>query len=683
VATTNFDLLYRLAALYGVETGFYDFGGSFRPAAPQSLLAVLRALGALVEKPAGIADAFRERVQELWRRWSEPVAVAWGGKAPSLVLRQPAGTTGLAGFRIVLECGGTMNWVKDWSRLPLLRTVTVEGERYEARKFTLPVQLPLGYHQLTLNLPSGSQKMLIISTPHRAYQASPGPAGRSWGVFLPLYALCSKQSWGIGQLSDLKALLRWVHQLGGNIAGTLPLLAAFLEEPFAPSPYEPVSRLFWNELYLDVTQVEELKRSPEAREVFDLPAFQEEINMLRAVPWVDYRRAMAAKRRILEPCAHLFFAEDSHRQAEHRRWTEQNPAVHDYARFRAAVEHWRSGWTEWPVQMRNGILRAGDYEPENERYHLYVQWLAHLQFQELDLEARCNGVRLYLDLPLGVHRGGYDVWRERAAFALDASAGAPPDALFVGGQDWGFPPLHPERIREQGYRYFIACLRHHLRHAGALRLDHVMGLHRLFWVPAGLTAREGVYVHYRADEFYAILTLESFRHRTMLIGEDLGTVPGYVRKDMARHNISRMYVLSFEYTGERSAPLRPVPARALVTLNTHDMPPFAAYWQGKKGDSGEKVDLPPFLYRQGWLPELTDRTQAVLHASLSYLAASPARLLLVNLEDLWLEKVPQNVPGTTDENPNWQRKARYSLEEFSVMPAVVDILQQINRLRHT
>lgn len=671
-------LLQQLAGLYGVQTAYRDAAGRRRQAAPESLLAVLRALGAPLAGPADVAAALRERRQEVWRRCCEPVAVAWD-KETRLELRLPAGRAdGAVVCRLEPEGGDARCWTCDLARLPVLRAAEVEGVRYVVKQLALPAGLPQGYHRLRLALPGYSCETLVIAAPRRAYLLPGRRPGRTWGVFLPLYALHSGHSWGAGDLTDLEALLGWVGELGGGLVGTLPLLATFLDEPFDPSPYAPVSRLFWNEFYLDVTRIPELEHCPAARDLLNSPALQREITVLRAAPLVDYRRGMAAKRRLLEQLARCL-AGDSPRQAALRRWAAAHPEAEDYARFRAAVERRRAPWPAWPARMRDGILQEGDYDPDAARYHLYVQWLAHEQMQALAAGNRQDGPRLYLDLPLGVHGAGYDIWRERAAFAPEAGAGAPPDAFFTQGQDWGFPPLHPERIREQGYRYFIACLRHHMRHAGALRLDHVMGLHRLFWVPRGLPARDGVYVRYRADEFYAILALESHRHKTLLVGEDLGTVPRYVRAAMARHRVHRMHVLPFEFPAEPGGAPRPVPAGALASLNTHDTPPFAAFWLGM--DARRQEAVLGFLRREGWLRPSRDDTESVLRACLAYLAAGRARIVLVNLEDLWLETAPQNVPGTGNAYPNWRRKACYPLETFRCKPDIVEILKTIDRLR--
>jgi 4-alpha-glucanotransferase len=404
---------------------------------------------------------------------------------------------------------------------------------------------------------------------------------------------------------------------------------------------------------------------------------------------------------VLEELARSFFAEPSARHAPFQRFVESHPAVADYARFRAVGERLRAPWPQWPQPLRDGVLPEDKDGEEAGRYHLYAQWLAHEQLQALAEKAKGHGPGLYLDLPLGVHRDGYDVWREREAFAIDAAGGAPPDAVFTKGQDWGFPPLHPERNRTQGYRYVIAYVRHHLRQAGLLRIDHVMGLHRLFWVPKGFAASEGAYVRYPAEELYAILSLESHRHTSAIVGENLGTVPAAVNATMARHRIHRMYVVQYELPSVLHRPLRAVPSDVVASLNTHDMPPFAAFWEGldiherfelglmdeaglqleRQNLSAMQEALVAVLRRGGWLREGAADLRDVLQACLSHLAASPARVVLVNLEDLWLETLPQNIPGTGEERPNWRRKTRERFEAWCQMPQVVTALQAINLLR--
>lgn len=667
--------LHQLARLCGIETAYYDVTGIRRQAAAESLLAALGALGTPVERMADVTDAIRETRLKRLRRCFEPVSVTWDGQPVDLQLSLPAFTEGTADCVLEVENGDVRRWTCRLNDLPVLRTAEAEGEQYTVRQLVLPPGLPWGYHRFTLVLKNGSYETKIISAPQKAYNTPGEPGSRSWGVFIPLYALHSERSLGAGDLTDLKTLLDWVRGLGGSMVGTLPLLAAYLKEPFDPSPYAPVSRLFWNEFYIDIAGIPELVICPQAKEVMESGQFQSEIQELREASLVDYRRGMSAKRKVLEQLASYCFNGEYSRQADMFRWVAEHPNVQDYARFRAAAERQRAGWPVWPVRMRGGELREEDYDPEAERYHLYVQWVMDRQ---LRLLSKGEKTGLYLDLPLGVAGGGYDVWRERAAFAVEASTGAPPDPFFSSGQDWGFPPLHPERIREQGYRYYIACLRNHLEHASALRLDHVMALHRLFWVPKGMTAREGVYVHYHPEEFYAILTLESQRHKTVIVGEDLGTVSPSVRTAMSRHGLNRMYILPFELTGNPQRALNQVPVNILTSLNTHDMPPFAEFWSKK--DENERFNLASYLHAEGWLEAPTDSASAVLAACLRYLSASQSQILMVNLEDLWLETAPQNVPGSM-EYPSWRRKAKYSFEEFSRMPEVLKTLAEINILR--
>jgi 4-alpha-glucanotransferase len=462
--------------------------------------------------------------------------------------------------------------------------------------------------------------------------------------------------------------------------------------------------LFWNELFLDVTRIPELQRSPQARHVLESEHFRKEIANLRRAEVLDYRVAMAAKRQVLEPLARTLFAEGGARRAEFESHLASDARLPEYAAFRAACERHRSPWQRWPARERDGTLPALGGDQGSYDYHRYVQWLATGQLEEAAGRAASEGTSLFFDSPLGVNRAGYDVWRERDLFALEASAGAPPDMFFTSGQDWGFHPIHPVAAREQEYRYPIACLRHMFRHAGVLRIDHVMGLHRLYWIPRGLPASEGVYVRYPAEELYAILVLEADRAGAAVVGEDLGIVPGYVRPAMARHGIHRSYVVPWELTDEPARPMRRVPERSFASLNTHDMPPFAAYWRGediqmrvergwlddagaaaeRRSRTAQRATLVEFLRRRGWLEGVEGAAvsdEDMLAACLSELAASEAREVIVNLEDLWLETRPQNVPGTVDEYPNWRRAARHPLERIRRLPQVVGTLRHIDALR--
>ena len=529
--------------------------------------------------------------------------------------------------------------------------------------------MPHGYHHLRLDIAGQPCEALILSAPVKCY--APARAylcDKGWGIFLPLYALHHAGNWGSGTFADLAQLIDWVADLGGEVVATLPLLATFLDEPFEPSPYSPVSRLMWNPFYLEPVKGR---------------AAPGDIAGLRQAPLVDYKRHAQLKRQLLE--AGLVD------NAEMAKFVADRPQVGGYAAFMAVCEAQRAPWPAWPERMRLGTLRDGDYDDAHKHYHIHAQWLCHQQMTALADKAKARGAGLYLDLPLGVHPDGYDAWRHQDLFMHGARVGSPPDAFFTRGQDWGFAPLHPQRLRRQHYGYWIEVIRHHLRHASMLRLDHVMGLHRLYCIPPGLEARQGAYLRYPADELYAILSLESHRQQCWIIGENLGTVPDYVNRALSRHGLGKMYVAQFEMTPDPAKALNPAPANAVASFNTHDMPMFAAFWQGLDIDQRRDMELMDeaaaaaehaaldarkevliaFLRQQGLLTGKAS-AQAVHTACMAYLSAGAADLVLINLEDLWLETQPQNVPGTGQERPNWRRKTAHAFETFSRMPEVVD-----------
>jgi 4-alpha-glucanotransferase len=350
----------------------------------------------------------------------------------------------------------------------------------------------------------------------------------------------------------------------------------------------------------------------------------------------------------------------------------------------------------------HGQISEGEYNPADAIYYAYAQWIAVEQLQSLEKGATAAGSGLYLDLPVGVDPGGYDVWRRPDLYMATATTGAPPDTMFTGGQDWGLPPMHPERIREDGYQEFRQVLAANMQYARYLRIDHAMGWHRLFVIPHGVEKSQGTYIRYHADEFYAVASLESHRHKCTLLAENLGTVPPEVNRRLERHGIGSMWILPYELEPSRRQGFNKPAERSVASLNTHDMPPAAAWWRGDDVDdrldlgliteeeaSHQREDrrqvtaqLKEQLRSTGSMP-LDDGSEEVpIAALLRSVAASPAQLMPINLEDLWLENRAQNVPGTRDERPNWLRKARYSLEEFTQMPEILDILHQVNALRH-
>jgi 4-alpha-glucanotransferase len=690
--------LNRLARLYNIQPAYRDGLGHQRQAPAEAILRVLQTLGAPLHRLEDAPEACRQRRQELWQRVVEPVVVVWGSQPVILKVRVPTQLSeSQASYRIVFESGATTEGLlhDDPAMTPVASEI--EGSRNVTRRLVGPGPIPLGYHQLYLRLGELEVDCYLFCAPPQAY--APADNSMRWGIFCPLYALHSKRGWGAGNFSDLSQLVEFTAGLGGHAVATLPMLASFLDTPFDPSPYAPVSRLFWNEFYLDIERIAELDDCAEAKTLLS-SRFIVERSRLQAAPLVQYRETMECKREILAALLRSLLKSSPRRQSAFDSFVATHSIAQDYAEFRAKTERERRSWVDWSEENRQGQLRAQDYDEFSKLYHLYVQWLCAEQISEVATSARNRGTALYLDFPLGVNRDGYDVWRHRNLFALGINGGAPPDGLFIKGQNWGFPPLQPEAIRRQGYRYYIECLRHHMRLAGMLRIDHVMGLHRVFWVPDGFSATDGVYVHDRAPEFYAILNLESHRHRVQIVGENLGTVPESVNATLARRKIYGMHVGQFGVSADPERALDSIPAEVVASLNTHDTATFMGFWHEKDIDdrvalglldnaqaeherrhrAAQRVALIAYLRAQGYIGDDVSEA-AVLRGWLIFLAGQPAEFLLINLEDLWLEPAPQNVPGTWQERPNWQRKARYSLEDMRGQAALHDLLQTISDIR--
>lgn len=585
--------LRDLARQYSIETSYTDAAGKRQTAGKRSLMAAIDARKRSAPQDPGAV---------------EPVRVLWGNQRVDIDGEE---------WDLELEDG---SWRSGRGRASL-------------------DPLPPGYHTLRVNR---EHETLLIAAPMKAY----APRKKTWGLFAPLYAAHTRRSWGAGDLGDMLQYASWIDHHGGSVVATLPMLAAFEDEP---SPYSPLSRLFWNELYLDVTRLPEFEPGD---------ADDGAIAHLQQTKQVDYEGVRREKRRVLERCAARFvpdIAFDRFASGE----------AGDYARWQAARPNARE---------------------HAERDHLYVQYRMAQQMREVANAARRFGAGLYLDFPLGVNPGGYDAERYAHVFAGGASVGAPPDLFFTKGQNWGFAPFDPDAIRADRYRYFRKAIRNHVAHAGILRIDHVMGLHRLFWIPEGLEASEGVYVRYNSDELYAILTLESRRHGCTLVGEDLGTVPPEVPRMMARHGLRRMYVVQYEIKPE-SPPLQPPPAASVASINTHDMPTFAAWWNGK--DVDDRVE-------QGLLDEVGARREretreamkrafghhdarTALESLLTDLAASDAEIVLINLEDLWGELEPQNMPGVPERS--WRHKFQLGLEAAQADGSIRRVLTNVNERR--
>jgi 4-alpha-glucanotransferase len=456
--------------------------------------------------------------------------------------------------------------------------------------------LPAGVHRLR----AGTAEATVLAAP----SVLPRVGGRSWGVFAPLYALRDGRDVPVGDLTALGELGRWATARGAAWVATLPLLPVDYEtDPVDPSPYRPVTRLAWNELHLDLARLPEL--GPD--DVLPVPADPGHVDWAILAKEVTSLLTRAVQRL------------SDRRRAELELFLAARHEIAGYARFR------------------------GRGSPTLTLVHGYAQWALHDQLDELSRD-----VDLYLDLPLGVHPDGYDATVHASTFATGVTVGAPPDDLAPDGQDWGFAPLHPQRARCGGHPYLRACLEHHLGVARMLRLDHVMGLHRLWWIPPGASPTEGAYVRYPADEQYAVLSLAAARHRAEIVGENLGTVPPEVDATLHTRGLVGMWPYQ----------LADGPPRAddLAVLNTHDLPPYAA-WRAEHPGAPPLADV------------------------LAQLGASAARHVQVSFEDLWGETRPQNVPGTGPEAANWRRRAARTLPEVAADAGIDAVLARLDTER--
>jgi 4-alpha-glucanotransferase len=678
--------LVELAELQGVQVSFEGGEGRRHEADEDVLVAILRALGSPVRSPDDAAVALSEKRRELADIALQPILVHRIGQASSSALR-------LSGrvhprdvwYTIEFEDGRIVRHRLTSSITAMSAGTGPVGERDNTYSFSLEPDvtdpIPPGYHRVVVEWPGSDVTARLIAAP-----TCPA-ASRGWGIFLPLHALRTGHDWGVGSYVDLAALGSWVGGLGGAMVGALPLYPAFLDPPADPSPYLPVSRLAYNEIFVDPTSLPELAESPQARQLLASDEFRRRLATVHTSELVDYEEVSHLRRQVLSLMADALLAGSSTRREELCSFGRQHPELVAYARFRAHGDAAR-------IQGRRAGPTPGELtgNPPTFGYHLYAQWVAAEQ-----LSAAAVSTPLYADLPIGVHPDGFDpVWSPQS-FVEKMHGGAPPDLFFEGGQDWSFPPLHPERVREDGYRYIIDTLRRALRHAAYLRVDHVMGLQRLYWIPEGFDARHGAYVSYRADELHALVSLEAHRAGTVVVGEDLGTVPESVRTRMAKDRMLRSWVLQFESTPE--GPLPAPPARALASWGTHDLARFTSYFWGSDIDENEELGrlsdteaAAQRVARTQWRAALLravgaaedsgDPAAVALRSCLSHLAASAADLMMVDLEELWGEREPQNRPGTGTEAANWSRRASRTLEEARADPATNEFLLHLNGLRH-
>lgn len=663
--------LKELARRRGIQLGYTGHDGRRVPASRTTLLGVLSALGHPVADEADVADQLDALSAAEARPGLDVVQVMRADGKVTTPLRIGGSTDlGAARLRAELEDGRVVE-----SSLAELaaRPVAVTDGQVEVDLAALAI--PPGYHRLELVLPGNRRSTALLLAPPRPRRP---PIG-GLGVFSPVYALRSEPDWGIGSYRDLATFADWVGASGGDVAGTLPLFASFTRTPMDPSPYLPVSRRFWNDLFIDLPSLPEYAAAPGDVD----PAVSGSVI-------VDYDDVVARKRAALERCAAALLSTPSVRRDEFEAFVKQHPDLVQYAEFRAAEEQHGGPWRDWTAAP--GGLPAGRLDDRAVRYHQYAQFVAAEQVA--DTAGRRAG--LYLDLPVGVHPDGYDTWANPDLFAA-AGVGAPPDDFFAGGQSWGFPPLHPDRLRAGGYRYLIAAYRHVLTHSKAIRIDHVLGLQRMFWIPSGGTAATGAYVRYPMAELRAVVAIEAARADAVVVGEDLGTVSPAIRHAMDRDRMLHTFVYQFHATADD--PLPQPRKQSMVSMGGHDLPRFATYWRG--GDIDERVAdgtldgdeaskerrdreaLVAAIPTPGHERGSDGAVQAALVSCLQALADGPASYVSIDLADLELETVPDNRPGTGPEAGNWRHRLSRAFDDIAADDTVAAVMADVATRRST
>jgi len=716
--TMDLNLLQPLCAHYGIAPDYHDLWGTHHVVAPQALLALLGAFDPQLAGNPSLPQALERAKADTWNQPMAPVVAIrddytrWG-----VTIRLPRHTEQLH-WQLRMEDGDLV--AEGQVQLhPLGESGQSDrdGVTWVERQLPIDRRLDSGYYRLRAD--HSDAECLVVCAPQRCYRPAAIHDGRRiWGPAVQLYALRSARNWGIGDFGDLRVLIRQMAARGADIIGLNPLHALFTHNPAHASPYSPSSRQQLNPLYIDVPAVPDFADCTRARTHVQSPQFQQLLAELRALPLVDHAAVTRVKREVLAmlhahfAAHHLGAQPDADGRAFLAFVAQGGEALRLHALFEAIQAHLHAadaaiwGWPAWPPQWQDP---AGACATAFAREHAdQLQWQQYLQWQAsrqlADAHEACRGagmgVGLYLDLAVSVDRGGSDTWGNQGCFAVDTSVGAPPDDFNLDGQGWGLPPLRPDRLRQQHYRVFIDTLRCNMRGAGALRIDHVMGLMRLFWIPPGCTPRDGAYVHYPLDEMMAIVALESQRNRCLVIGEDLGTVADDMRHALARNDVLSYRLLYFERQGDGSfTPPAHYPPAALVAIGTHDLATLPGWWGAH--DLQQRLQLgmlsEPQLLEHQLFARMQDRTRlvialcqagllprdaltaAVTSASLpanvrnavhAWVAAAPSAVMMVQLEDV-LGVIDQvNVPSTVDECPNWRRKLPLDLDALASDPAM-------------
>lgn len=678
--------LGELADRFGISTQFYDWKGRHTQVGEQTVIAILAEFGVDASTPER-ARAVAQRVRDdHWRRIVQPCVVLRAGQEGRVDVHVPAGAP--VSLRIVGEDGNDhLPWqVDNWNP-----DRPIDGRMIGEATFGIPGNLPLGYHELIVTIGThdadGSAAdggihttatSTIIVTPNRVGLPRRMGASRVWGYAAQLYSVRSHHSWGLGDLTDLADLCTWSASQGAGYLLTNPLHAAEVAGRMEPSPYLPSSRLFVNPIYI---------RPELIAEYHDLDQYDASlIESLRTTTLdddpqalLDRDRTWQAKSQALE-LIHRVDMSASRRMAFTAFRVARGRRLEDFATWCLLSELHGSDWHDWPAELHDphgaAVARVRREHADRIDFHMWLQWIAD---QQLSTAQSCGTdagmpVGLICDLAVGVNGSGADAWMLNGLFAREMNVGAPPDPFNQAGQDWGQPPMRPDVLEQMAYAPLREMVSSALRHAGGARIDHIMGLFRLWWVPRGLGPRHGAYVRYNHEAMVGVVALEAYRAGALVIGEDLGTVEPWVRDHLASRGILGTSIMWFE-TGPDGRPKQPQQWRehAMSSVTSHDLPPTSSYLRGDHVELRDRLGLLTesvdeerenarreretwlaSLRQQGVLEADEDDPEQVTLAMHTLLTRTPSKVINATLTDAVGDPRTQNLPGTEDEYPNWR-----------------------------
>jgi len=719
----------KLAQLRMLSDSYVDYLGNQAGVPVERMAKILAAMGYSLEKEE-LEAAVLTLENEQYELGLPVVNVLRPHLPAEISINLPANLkdepTKQVNWSLSLESGDRIENRSELTALPVNLNHFSHVTRYT---FQLNVEIPLGYHQLEVTLDNKIYTSRVIQTPETSYQNNAIASGHKiWGTAIQLYTLRSDNNWGMGDFTDLKSLIALMAGQGAGFIGLNPVHALYPGNPEHASPYSPSNRSMINPLYIDPTKEPEFSLSTSAQQWYQTDEAQHQLSQLRSEPMVQYTKVSALKDQVFawmyDEFRKTVLGSESDRELAFREFVERGgKGLKTHCLFEALLIHFKVkdinawGWPTWPGDFQDpasdAVQEFASKHPEQIEYFQYLQFMASSQLEAAHQEAQKQHMPLglYRDLAVGTDLGGSEVWGNKSTYCLEASVGAPPDAIGPTGQNWGLSPMDPRQLKKSGYESFITLVRNNLTSCSALRIDHAMALFRLWWCPPGETAAEGVYVNYPFEDLLGILLLESQRNQCLIIAEDLGTVPDEVSIAFPRSQLFSNKVFYFEIDRQTGC-TRPnsYAEKSLAIVANHDMPTLAAFWnktdldlrhklgmfvsndvflQEKEAREGAKVLVIKAMVSEGFLTvdegdtylASTEMTDALSHAIHAYMASSSAQLMVVQLEDLMLINSPVNVPGTSDQYPNWRRKLTHDSQAFFGDSMIIEFCSKLNMHR--